>query len=318
MPTPKRKIELINKNFKFFCAQLSSCQLCPRHCKVNRQQNEKGFCGAGLKPRVYTAFLHKGEEPPLSAQEGSGTIFFSGCTLRCIYCQNYKFSHTQKGKSITTGELARLMLQLQNKGAHNINLVTPTHFLPQILEALRDALGQGLQIPLVYNTSGFEALDVLQRLEGIVDIYLSDMRYFNQATSLRFSGSKTYPEVNQYALKEMYRQKKQARFSLAGIMEEGLIVRTLVLPGHIEESKNIISWLQKNIPGSYLSVMTQYEPYFQASRYKPLHRKLNKSEYNAIKSYIEALGVERGWFQEFNPEEKLAGVYFQPSLDELI
>ena len=278
---------------------LENCDLCPRECGVNRLNNEKGYCGGGRDLVVYTAFLHQGEEPPISAGNGSGTIFFSGCSLRCVYCQNYKFSHSNQGKILTENGLAKLALKLQNQGAHNINLVTPTHFLPQILKGLELASSLGLKIPIVYNTSGYEKEEIISLLEGLVDIYLVDFKYIRPETAAKYSQASDYPKVCKSSIKEMYRQKKE------------LIIRHLVLPGYIDESKEILTWIKEHTPEAKLSLMFQYQPYFKAKDFLKISRRVNKDEYEQIKSFLGSLDLG-GWQQELNCQEDLAGKYFLP------
>jgi putative pyruvate formate lyase activating enzyme len=279
--------------------RLENCDLCPRECGVNRLKNEKGYCGGGRDPRVYTAFLHQGEEPPISSERGSGTIFFSGCSLRCVYCQNYKFSHFSKGKVLNENDLAKLALKLQNQGAHNINLVTPTHFLPQILKSLELASSLGLKIPIVYNTSGYEKEEIISLLEGHVDIYLADFKYIRPETAAKYSQAPDYPKVCTGSIKEMCRQKKE------------LIIRHLVLPGYIDESKEILTWIKEQAPEAKLSLMFQYQPYFKAKEFPEINRRVSVSEYRQIKDFLGSLDLG-GWQQELNCQEDLAGKYFQP------
>jgi len=305
------KIRIIEDVYRFLHRNLNSCSLCPRRCQVNRLNNEKGICEAKDKLIVYAAFLHKGEEPPISGKKGSGTIFFSGCNLRCVYCQNYKFSHKIEGKIITPYELSRIMLRLQYKGAHNINLVTATPLLPLILESLLVALNDGLDLPIVYNSSGYESVDILKMLEGIIDIYLVDFKYISPKTSKELSKATNYPHIAKEAVKEMYRQKKIARFK-GNIMQEGIIIRHLIMPNHIEESKRILLWLKDNTPLGYISIMSQYQPYHKAYQHPSINRPINKEEYTAISSFIEEIGIEKGWQQEFAPLEALAGIHFAP------
>ncbi|MCM8826126.1 MAG: radical SAM protein [Candidatus Omnitrophica bacterium] len=312
----EEKIALIEKIYQPLWNSLEMCILCPRQCKINRLNKEIGFCGMKDELVIFTAFLHKGEEPPISGENGSGTIFFSGCNLKCIYCQNYTFSHNLEGEIITIQDLAKIMVNLQNKNAHNINLVTPTHFLPHILKALLIAFKKGLRIPIVYNTSGYEMVTILEKISGIVDIYLADMKYIETSTSKTYSFAEDYPKINQLALKEMAKQVKEAKF-LKDIMLKGLIVRHLIIPGYIEEAKRIITWINDNLPYSYISIMTQYQPYFKAKEHSTINRTLSSSEYTLIKEFIENQDI-KGWLQQFPPEEKLAGVYFKSQLKDLL
>jgi putative pyruvate formate lyase activating enzyme len=278
---------------------------------VNRLKGEIGFCGISKDLMVYTSFLHKGEEPPISGDRGSGTIFFSGCSLKCIYCQNYRFSHNLEGKTIKEEDLAEIMLNLQAQGAHNINLVTPTHFLPQILKSLLIAYQKGFDIPIVYNCSGYEKEEIIAKLEGIIDIYLPDMKYFDHKASFLASKTPKYHFYNKKAVLEMYRQKKVPLWK-GNLMKEGIIIRHLVLPSFADDSKRIIKWIKRYTPQAYISVMFQYRPYFKAKKSSVLNREITYEEYKVITSFLEQMGL-KGWVQEFNPPQDLAGIYFTPS-----
>lgn len=259
---------------------------------------------------VFTAFLHCGEEPAISGENGSATIFFSGCNLKCIYCQNYEFSQLKKGKLATAKKLADTMLGLEKEGAHNINLVTPTHFLPQILKSLDLALKRGLKIPIIYNTSGYEKKEIIAQLEGIVDIYLTDLRYLSSDLAKNYSNAADYPAMAKESIQEMYRQYPYPKWQ-DNILKQGVVVRHLVLPNYIQESKNILSWLKDNTPQILPSIMFQYQPYFKANGYPEINRPINKDEYREIKKFVEELGLEGGWIQEFGPQSDLAGVNFK-------
>ncbi|RLF43811.1 MAG: radical SAM protein [Thermoplasmata archaeon] len=304
-----KKIETIKKILPYFKSHLTNCQLCPRNCRINREK-QKGFCKMGDEVIIYTALLHKGEEPALVGDRGSGTVFFSGCNLRCIYCQNYKFSHLLKGKSITTDDLARLFLRLQKSGALNINLVTPTHFLPQILESLLIAFKKGLNIPIVYNSSGYEKKEIIQKLDKIVDIYLVDMKYYSKEASIAGSKTADYPLYNKEVVLEMYKQKSQPLWE-GKILKEGLIIRHLILPGLFEESIKVIKWIEENVHLALVSLMSQYRPYFKAEKHPLLGRIISYQEYEKVKSYLENTHLE-GWIQEFLPPQDLAGPYLLP------
>lgn len=296
-------------------ARLESCDLCPRQCHADRLHGETGYCGAGQDLTVYTAFMHRGEEPPISGQKGSGTVFFSGCSLKCIYCQNYRFSHSQFGTTITPEQLARIMMRLQEQGAENINLVTATHFLPQVCRATSRALSQGLTIPIVYNTSGYETEDTVGILGDMVDIYLADMKYISPSLAAKYSNAADYPLFNQRSLLLMY-QQKEVKWEEERLIS-GLIIRHLVLPGHVEESLRILHWISRNLPQALVSLMFQYRPYAEASSYPEINRTVSQSEYYRLLREMDTLELE-GWSQDLSTEEALAGPSFRPSLEGLL
>jgi putative pyruvate formate lyase activating enzyme len=292
---------------------LESCQLCPRGCKINRLDNKPGFCRIGRNSKVYSYLAHHGEEPPISGSAGSGTIFFSGCNMACVYCQNFEFSQSNSGREVEAKELAGFMLELQTLGCHNINLVTPAHILPQILEALIIAIENGLELPLVYNTSGYDSLETLKLLEGIVDIYLPDMRYADKKCSLKYSAAPDYPEVNRQAIKEMHRQVGTAHFDENEILTRGMIIRHLVLPENIAGTEEILKFISQEIsPESYISLMSQYMPYHKATRFKELSRRINIQEYDAATSLMEKYGLYNGWTQEAGGLDQFAGPNIKP------
>lgn len=306
------KLKAIEKALNFLAPRLKACDICPRQCRVNRLNGGVGYCKAGKDIVVYTSFLHGGEEPAISGNDGSGTIFFSGCNLGCIYCQNHKFSHALKGNILTNEETADMMLKLQREEAHNINLVTPTHFLPQILEALHIAVLKGLNIPIVYNTSGYEKKEIIELLDGIVDIYLPDMKYMSEELARECSLAADYSFYNKEALLEMYRQKSTPFYD-EDILTQGLVVRHLVIPGHVEETFSILSWIKENMPGCLTSVMFQYQPYYEAKKSPHLNRAINPEEYTQVKDFVQNLGLA-GWIQDLTPKEDMAGVYFSQDI----
>ncbi len=278
---------------------LESCIICPRKCKANRLNNELGFCRTGVKPRVYSYFAHQGEEPPISGINGSGAIFFSGCNMRCAYCQNYKFSQAEKGKEVDSKELSDIMLKLQDMGCHNINLVTPSHVMPQILVALSLAIPRGLKIPLVYNTSGYDLADMLRLLDGIVDIYLPDMRYSETAAAEKYSCAVDYPDYNRKAVREMYRQVGTAIISEDNIIKTGIIIRHLVLPQDLSGTKKTMEFIAKEISqDTYISLMNQYMPLNKAARFKEISRRITSKEYEAAQESMKEYGLFNGWTQE--------------------
>jgi len=294
-------------------ASLKSCDICPRSCKVNRLEGKSGFCKTAVLPKVYSFMSHYGEEPPVSGSRGSGTIFFSHCNMGCVYCQNYEFSQSGKGREYEFSELAQIMLTLQESGCHNINLVTPTHVLPQILKALELAIAGGLKIPLVYNTSGYESSQILKMLDGVVDIYLADMRYADREISRKLSLAPDYPQRNREAVKEMHRQASPAEFNEEGLIKKGLIIRHLVLPNHASGTDKIMQFIAKDISAdTYISLMSQYLPYYKASAYPQISRRLNNDEYEEAKKILEQYNLLNGWIQESYGSERFAGVNIKP------
>lgn len=296
-------------------AMLEHCRLCPRKCGVNRLKNEKGFCKTGLKPIIYSCLLHRGEEPPVSGSNGSGTIFFSYCNMACAYCQNFEFSQQGGGREASCEELAGMMLRLQKLKAHNINLVTPTHILPQILQALNTAIAGGLNIPLVYNTSGYELPEVIKLLEGIVDIYLPDMRYADSEVSLKYSSAPDYPEYNRQAVKEMFRQVGLPEINQEGVIKKGLIIRHLVLPEGLSGSEEIMRFISEELSSeSFIGLMSQYAPYHRAALFPEISRRLTRKEYSRAQSAMEKYALHNGWIQEAETLERMAGVNIKPGI----
>jgi len=305
--------EAVDKSLRM----LESCSVCPRRCRVNRLKNELGFCKTGLKARVCSYMAHHGEEPPISGTRGSGAIFFSYCNMSCVYCQNYEFSQQGRGREVDAEELASFMLQLQETGCHNINLVTPTHVMPQILAALKLAISGGLKIPLVYNTSGYELAEVIRLLEGIVDIYLPDMRYGNNDSAVKYSHAQAYPQYNQEAVKEMHRQAGIAKMDNQGIIISGVIIRHLVLPNDISGTEGIMKFISEEVSSdTYISLMSQYSPYYQASSFKEISRRLSQEEYEKARTIMDKYGLANGWIQESYGLERFAGIHIKPSLEK--
>ena len=292
--------DALNNRIEAAYQLLESCRVCPRECGVNRLKNDKlGFCRSGLNPVISSVSPHHGEEPPLSGTKGSGTIFFTNCNLRCLYCQNYPISQLGNGAERTPGELACQMLWLQEQGCHNLNLVTPTHFMPQILKALGIARDRGFNLPIVYNTSGYEAVESLRLLDGIVDIYLPDMRYSDDKAALKYSIAPHYPEINRAAVKEMYRQVGNLAFDENGIAKRGIIIRHLVLPNGLSGTESIMKFLAEEISRDvYISLMSQYFPAYKANEHKELSRRTTTAEYNDACSTMEKYGLEHGVGQE--------------------
>lgn len=283
--------------------RLTACNLCPHDCGVNRIKDERGVCGAGLKPKIASANVHRGEEPPISGTKGSGTIFLSGCSLKCVFCQNFPISQFGNGEEITTGELAARMIKLQKQRVHNINFVTPTHYLPQILAALWLAIPYGLNLPIVWNSSGYEKVDVLQRLDGIVSIYLPDMKYSDDNQARLISGAADYCSINRSAVKEMLRQVGHLRANEEGIATGGLIIRHLVLPEGRAGSLQTLPWIAENLgQQTHIALMSQYFPAHKAPAMVDMNRPVNHEEYDAAVDALEKAGLENGWVQDLDEE----------------
>ncbi|MBI2447049.1 MAG: radical SAM protein [Candidatus Omnitrophica bacterium] len=292
------KVDRLKSVAKDVYKLLESCEICPRRCKVNRLKGERGFCKGGLRPTVVSAQPHFGEEPPLSGVHGSGTIFFTYCNMRCVYCQNYTFSQLGEGNDIEVEELVSMMLSLQRIRCHNINLVTPTHFLPQIVHALSIAVKDGLSIPIVYNTSGYELAEVLRLLDGIVDIYMPDMRYADEDEARLYSNAPDYPRLNREAVCEMQRQVGVLDLEDDGIAKRGLIIRHLVLPNGISGTSGILKFIKDEIsPDTYISLMDQYHPSFKAMDYPLISRRLKDKEYEEACNIMFEMGLKNGWMQ---------------------
>lgn len=276
------------------------CTLCPRNCGVNRKGGQKGACKvAGGKISVARAALHVWEEPCISSRKGSGAVFFSGCPLGCVYCQNQAISRGQEGWMIGEERLAEIFLELQEKGADNLNLVTPTHYTPEIIRAVRAARTKGLALPIVYNCSGYEKVETLKTLEGIVDIYLTDFKYMDPEAAGRYSHAKDYPEIAKAALAEMVHQQGKPVFGEDGRMEKGVIVRHLLLPGHVKNAKAVVKYVWETYGSQvYLSLMNQYTPVGENGQWPNLNRKVTKREYERLIDYALSLGVEHAFIQE--------------------
>ncbi len=309
-----QKIKLLEEISPKLYQRLASCDICPRNCKVNRLTGQAGYCQASEKALVYSAFLHQGEEPGISAKDGSGTIFFSGCNLRCVYCQNYKFSQNPEGAQLSPEALAETILDLAGRGAANINFVTPTHFIPQILKSLLMAYKQGLDIPIVYNSSGYEKNAILGQIKGIVDVYLVDLRYIDERIAKEYSLAPNYPQNALESIIEMVRQQPEVLWHRDALVK-GVVIRHLILPSHIQHSKKVLKWIKDNAPQALVSVMFQYQPYYKAYQYPQVNRKINTKEYKEIKSYVKEQNI-KGWIQDFTPQEDLAGPYIKPGLEK--
>lgn len=279
---------------------MRECVLCPRECKVNRLEGQVGFCRVSGKMKAARAALHFWEEPCISGERGSGAVFFSGCSMGCVFCQNEEISRGKSGKEITVERLAEIFLRLQDEQkAHNINLVTPTHYVPQIAEALKRAKKEGLEIPVVYNSSGYEKPQTLQMMDGLVDIYLPDFKYMSGEIAKKYSKAEDYSVWVKQALAEMVRQVPKAEFSEDGMMKKGVIVRHLLLPGCRKDSKEVLKYLAETYDNQiYISLMNQYTPMPGSARYPELGRKITRREYEWMIDYALKLGVENGFIQE--------------------
>ena len=285
--------------------ELSSCTICPHNCKVNRNNGQIGRCRSGNKVKIALASVHNYEEPCISGKNGSGTIFFSNCNLSCIYCQNYKISQLGKGYELSVEELANIMLEQQEKGVNNINLVTPTMYVYQIIEAIKIARKNGLNIPIVYNTNGYENVKTIQDLNGYIDIYLPDLKYYSNELSKKYSKVDNYFKYTTEAIKEMYRQVGCPVFDENGIIQKGLIIRHLVLPNHLQNSKHVLKWIKENmLEDTYVSVMAQYFPTYKAKEDDLINRKLTKKEYKEIEEYLYTLDLRNGYMQELGEHEE--------------
>ena len=297
---------------------MNGCELCPRQCQIMRNEGKRGFCGESDEVRLSRAALHMWEEPCISGSEGSGAVFFSGCTLRCVYCQNFHIANSEIGKVVSIMRLSDIFLELQGQGANNINLVTPTHFVPQIIQALDLARQRGMNLPVVYNTSGYEKVDTLRMLEGYVDIYMPDFKYLDNEHANKYSKAADYPEVAKAALKEMVRQNGMPVFDERGIMKKGVIVRHLLLPGCLRDARKIVKYLYETYGNQiYMSLMNQYTPLdtLDSEKYPELNRRVKKQEYEKLIAYAIKLGVENAFIQEgetatesFIPAFSLEGV----------
>jgi len=278
----------------------NGCNLCPRECNVDRVGGEKGICGVtGEKIYGARAALHMWEEPCISGICGSGTVFFSGCPLRCVYCQNYDIAHAKQGKGITVKELSEVFLELQEKGAANINLVTPTHYTPQIKQAIEHAKTKGLNLPIVYNCSGYEKVETLRMMDGVVDIYLTDFKYMETEIAQKYSKAPDYPEVAKRALAEMVRQCGEAVFDENDMMKKGVIVRHLLLPNHLKNAKNVVQYVYETYGDRvFLSLMNQYTPLEHVEQIQELNRKVTEEEYEKLVDFAISIGVENGFIQE--------------------
>ena len=283
---------------------LEQCKICPHECKINRNNGKIGRCKSTDKVKIALYSTHNFEEPCISGKKGSGTVFFSNCNMICIFCQNYEISQEGKGEEISIEGLAEIFLKQQEKDVENINLVTPTSYVPQIIEAIKIAKSKGLKLPIVYNTNGYEKIETLKMLDGYIDIYLPDFKYAQNELGKRLSKVDNYFEITTEALREMYKQTGKAIFDDRGIMQKGMIVRHLVLPNHLVNSRKVLKWLNDNMNDVFVSVMAQYFPTYKAKELEDINRKLTKEEYEQIESYLYRLNLENGYIQELGEHEE--------------
>lgn len=283
---------------------LEQCTLCPHNCKVNRLNGQEGRCKCNDKIKIALVSLHKFEEPCISGENGSGTVFFSNCNLNCMFCQNYEISHLGKGREITINELADIFIEQQKCGAHNINLVTPTMYVIQIIEALKIAKSNGLNIPIIYNTSSYENIETIKMLKGYIDVYLPDLKYFSDDLCKKYSKVDNYFENASKAIKEMCNQVGAPEFDENGMIKKGVIIRHLILPNYMQNTKNILRWIKENIPEDvYVSIMSQYFPSYKAINDEKINRKLNRKEYRIIEDYVSMIDLRNGYMQDFVEDE---------------
>lgn len=297
---------------------LKNCRVCPRECGADRTKGAGGFCRAGSKVEISSAHLHFGEEPPISGTNGSGTIFFNHCNMRCVYCQNYKFSQIEDGKEFEVDELADLMISLQRKGAHNINLVTPTHYAAHIANAVIEARERGLNIPLVYNSSGYEKVETLRMLDGLIDIYLVDMRYGDDHAARKYSSCENYVEANEKAVIEMHGQVGDLELSESGVAKRGVIIRHLILPHNLSHPENIFGFISESIGAdTYVSLMSQYYPAYKALDFSEISRRINKKEYDDTVPLLHEYNLKKGWVQQHmggEVDSNFAGTNIEPDV----
>lgn len=284
---------------------LDECTLCAHRCKVNRLNGKVGRCRANNKVKIALASLHMYEEPCISGENGSGTVFFSNCNLNCKFCQNYEISQMGKGREITIEELSEIFLEQQEKRAENINLVTPTMYVYQIIEAIKIAKNKGLHIPIVYNTNSYETVETIKLLNGYIDIYLPDLKYFYDDVAYKYSKINNYFATATSAIQEMYNQVGIPILDKNGMMKKGLMIRHLVLPNNIDNSKQVLKWIKENMDNDiYVSVMAQYFPTYLAKEDNTINRKLTKSEYDEIENYLYSLDLDNGYIQELGEHEE--------------
>lgn len=285
--------------------KLEKCNVCPHNCKVNRLEGNLGRCKCNDKIKIALVSTHMYEEPCISGKNGSGIIFFSNCNLSCKFCQNYEISQLGKGYEITIEELANKMIEKQKEGVHNINLVTPTMYAYQIIEAIKVARKNGLSIPIIYNSNGYESIETIKDLKGYIDVYLPDLKYYSDDIAMKYSKALHYFEIASSAILEMINQVGKPEFDKNGMIQKGVMIRHLVLPNHIQNSKNVLKWIKQNIPLEiYINVMAQYFPTYKAKEDELINRKLTKREYKQIEEYFYSLDFKNGYIQELGEHEE--------------
>ncbi|WP_373897374.1 radical SAM protein [Haloimpatiens sp. FM7315] len=295
---------------------LSSCTLCPKNCKVNRLENELGFCRSGKNIKLAKVSLHAFEEPCISGTNGSGTVFFSNCNLKCVFCQNYNISQENLGKEISIERLSEIFIEQQNRGAHNINLVSPTQYVPQIIEAIKLSKAKGLNIPILYNSNGYENVETIKSLKGYIDVYLPDLKYYKDKYAIKYSSAPNYFNYAKEAIKEMVSQVGEPKFSEDGLIKKGVIIRHLMLPSLLFDSKKVIDFIHNTFKDNvYISLMNQYTPMYNALNYPEINKALNKNHYDSLIDYCLSLGITKAFIQgdgtvssKFTPDFDLLGV----------
>ena len=290
--------------YKEIETKLKCCTICPHNCKIDRTKNP-GRCKSTDKVKIALYSIHNFEEPCISGENGSGTIFFSNCNMNCVFCQNYEISQLGRGKEITIEELADIMIKQQERNVQNINLVTPTSYVLHIIEAIKIARKKGLKIPIVYNTNGYESVETIKLLEGYIDIYLPDLKYYYNDLAKKYSKVDNYFEIATKAIQEMYRQVGAPVLDENGVMKRGLMVRHLILPNEVQNSKKVLKWIKENMDANiYVSIMAQYFPTYRAKEIPELSRKINKEEYEKIENYLYEIDLENGYIQELGEHEE--------------
>jgi putative pyruvate formate lyase activating enzyme len=290
---------------------LSNCKLCPRNCGINRLDDKIGYCGAGKDIKVARAALHQWEEPCISGTQGSGTVFFTNCNLKCAFCQNHSISQENIGKVVSVDRLSEIFLELQSQGANNINLVTPTHYVYQIIEAIKLSKAKGLKLPILYNTSGYENIETIKLLNGYIDVYLPDIKYFNDKYANRYSNAPNYFKYASNAVVEMLNQVGGAEFDKDGIIKKGVIIRHMMLPGLLFDSKRIIDFIYNTFGDSvYVSIMNQYTPMHKAALYSEINKPLNPKHYDSLIDYAVSIGIKNGFIQDSGTSSEAYVPYF--------